>query len=319
MGDHQDENKFMNTKILVTGASGGTQGSTGNKLTRSLLLAGYPVLAFVRKEDERSEELKKLGAEIFVGNMLDKKAVVEAVSKVEKVYFCFPVGPGLLEASAIMAFAAMEAKTKLIVNLSQGSASPKSPSATSRMHWLSEQIFKASKVPTIHLRGGIFFENIFRQFAKGISTDDEMRAPFGDGSGLLPLVAAEDIASSAHALLTGPPRLRTIYPIFGEVISLKELARETSEKLGREIQYRKVSDEQWLDEAKGREDLANDEQFNHLINLWKHILFANRKAWFRYGLPFLPDAVQGLTGKKSISLKQWLSSNSANDLGIAPG
>jgi uncharacterized protein YbjT (DUF2867 family) len=55
-----------------------------------------------------------------------------------------------------------------ILNLSQGSASDESPSPTVRRHWLSEKIFDWSGIPTCHLRGSIFYENLFRQFGKGI-------------------------------------------------------------------------------------------------------------------------------------------------------
>ena len=42
--------------ILVTGAAGGTQGSTGRIIAKLLLEQGIPVRAFVRKLDTRSDE-----------------------------------------------------------------------------------------------------------------------------------------------------------------------------------------------------------------------------------------------------------------------
>ena len=53
----------MSSKILVTGAAGGTQGATGNRLTRLLREKGVPVRAFVRKVDERSDVLREMGAD----------------------------------------------------------------------------------------------------------------------------------------------------------------------------------------------------------------------------------------------------------------
>jgi hypothetical protein len=50
-------------KILVTGAAG-RHGATGRRVTEMLLKRGFSVRAFVRIEDERSEQLQKLGAEI---------------------------------------------------------------------------------------------------------------------------------------------------------------------------------------------------------------------------------------------------------------
>ncbi len=54
----------MNTKPrnLVTGATG----RTGVPAVLELLEHGYPVRAFVRRKDARSEALRQAGAEIFV-------------------------------------------------------------------------------------------------------------------------------------------------------------------------------------------------------------------------------------------------------------
>jgi hypothetical protein len=51
-------------KILVTGAPGGTQGSTAGKLVRLLREAHVPVRAFVHHTGSRSEALAQVGAEV---------------------------------------------------------------------------------------------------------------------------------------------------------------------------------------------------------------------------------------------------------------
>ncbi len=59
----------MTTKprILVTSAAG----RTGSVAVLELLQKGFPVRAFVRRNDVRSERLRKVGAEIFVGDLFD--------------------------------------------------------------------------------------------------------------------------------------------------------------------------------------------------------------------------------------------------------
>src|SRR6266404_1044177 len=52
-------------RILVTGASGGAHGATGNHVARMLLKRGVPVRAFVHRVDERSDSIRTLGAEII--------------------------------------------------------------------------------------------------------------------------------------------------------------------------------------------------------------------------------------------------------------
>ena len=60
-----------------------------------LLAHGVPVRAFVRSIDERSDQLKALGAEIFQGDFLDVRSVKRAVQGVASVYFAYPVQDGL--------------------------------------------------------------------------------------------------------------------------------------------------------------------------------------------------------------------------------
>jgi uncharacterized protein YbjT (DUF2867 family) len=54
----------MSQPILVTGAAGGAQGSTGRQIATLLLDKGIPVRAFVHKPDARSDALLELGAEV---------------------------------------------------------------------------------------------------------------------------------------------------------------------------------------------------------------------------------------------------------------
>ena len=103
--------------VLVTGAAGGQQGQTGRIVTELLLARGVPVRAFVRRNDARAEHLRALGAEISIGDFLDLASVERAVAGVSAVYFAYPVQPGLLDATAIMADAARRAGVKRLVDM----------------------------------------------------------------------------------------------------------------------------------------------------------------------------------------------------------
>ena len=56
--------------ILVTGAAGAVAG-IGRNLTEFLLARGHKVRALVRREDERAEALRRLGAEVVQGDLTD--------------------------------------------------------------------------------------------------------------------------------------------------------------------------------------------------------------------------------------------------------
>src|SRR4029453_16639318 len=54
--------------ILVTGAAGDV-GAIGRNVTALLLAKGHRVRAMVRREDERAEALRRLGAEVVQGDL----------------------------------------------------------------------------------------------------------------------------------------------------------------------------------------------------------------------------------------------------------
>jgi uncharacterized protein YbjT (DUF2867 family) len=113
----------MAQPILVTGAAGGAQGSTGRKITSLLLEQGIPVRALVHKLDSRSDELRQQGAEVVKGDLLNSDSVQAAMRNVRRAYFTYPVTDGLLEAATTFAVAARDAALELVVNNSQYQAS----------------------------------------------------------------------------------------------------------------------------------------------------------------------------------------------------
>src|SRR5260370_42628065 len=123
------------TRFLITGATGATGGATAGQL----LEKGRCVRAFVHREDERSEELRKRGAEIFVGDLLDFDVVREALKGVNRAYFVYPIRPGLVQATAQFAQSAIEAGVEAIVNMSQASARRDAKSHSARDHCLCER------------------------------------------------------------------------------------------------------------------------------------------------------------------------------------
>ena len=92
--------------ILVTSGAG----NTGRPVTEELLRRGLPVRAMVRREDERAERLRALGAEVVVGNLFDVRDLRRAVDGVQRAYFVAPHGANGLHASMSFAVAAEDAK-----------------------------------------------------------------------------------------------------------------------------------------------------------------------------------------------------------------
>src|ERR1700679_2571173 len=86
--------------ILVTGGTG-RQGGTGRAVVQTLVERGFQVRALVRRIDERSELLTKLGAHVVVGDYTDYRSLLAALDGIESAYFCYPVGAGIAEAAGL--------------------------------------------------------------------------------------------------------------------------------------------------------------------------------------------------------------------------
>jgi NAD(P)-dependent dehydrogenase (short-subunit alcohol dehydrogenase family) len=94
--------------VLVTGAAGGQQGSTGLLVTRLLLERGQAVRAFVHRDDERAARLRTLGAEVVTGDLREITSVLPAVRGVRRAFFTYQVTGGLLDAAGAFAAAARQ-------------------------------------------------------------------------------------------------------------------------------------------------------------------------------------------------------------------
>jgi len=132
---------MTNGLVLVTGAAGGRQGKTGRHVTELLSQRGVPVRAFVHRIDERSEQLRAIGAEVVEGDLLDFRSVERALQGVSSVYFAYPVQPGLVDASAVMAIAARKAGVTRLIDMVMLISTPEAPTPRMRQNYLSEQIF----------------------------------------------------------------------------------------------------------------------------------------------------------------------------------
>ena len=230
------------TKFLITGATGATGGDT----VRLLLEKRHAVRVLAHLPDQRSEQLLELGAEVVFGDFLDFDSVRAALSGVQRAYFCYPINPGLVQATAQFAQAAKEAGVEVIVNMSQISARGDAKSDAARQHWLSERVFDWSGVPTVHLRPTFFAEWLL--YLAPMIRQGKILAPFTTTGRHAP-VAAEDQARVIVAILENPTaHLGKTYPLFGPVeLTLREIAAIISRVIGKEVTYQQVPIERFAE------------------------------------------------------------------------
>jgi uncharacterized protein YbjT (DUF2867 family) len=238
--------------ILVTGAAGAV-GSIGRNLTENLLARGHKVRALVRREDDRAEALRRLGAEVVKGDLTDLASMHRAIEGCRRLYFGMSVSPAYLEATINTAAVARHHGVEAFVNISQMTVSQMSITETTdspqhKLHWLSEQALSWSKLPVVTVRPTVFLEGFFLQLAApGVQASDELALPMG--SGKTSPISAVDVARAVAVILDDPaPHIGEIYDLTGsESADLNHFAHVFSEALGRPIRYRDVPIAAWSD------------------------------------------------------------------------
>ena len=299
----------MTHPILITGAAGGLQGSTGRVIAKLMLQQGIPVRAFVHKIDSRSDELREKGAEIVEGDLLNPASVQAALQGIKRAYFTYPVADGLLEASTIFAATARDAALELIVNNSQFQSTPEDPqfrdlrySASFRnlQHRLADRIFDWAQVRVAHIQTPPYYENVRALISRTVAAQDTAFLPWGDGSAVIPLAGAEDVARIAATLLASPALpTQTVYPVVSETPTVSDIIETLSTILDRPIRYVPITDEQWADAVRER---INPHALDHLSHLWRY---------FRNGAPrpLVTDTVHEVTGRNSQTLAEFFRAN----------
>src|SRR5215469_6438311 len=244
----------MNTQhdapILVTGAAGNI-GGIGRNLTAMLIAKGHRVRALVRREDERAEFLRRLGAAVVQGDLTDLGSMHRAIEGCKRLYFGMSVSPAYLEATVNSAAVARHHGVEAFVNMSQMTVTQMSITETTdspqhKLHWLAEQALAWSGLPVVTLRPTVFLEGFFlRLAAAGLRESDELAVPLGRSK--TSPVSAVDVAAAVAVILDDPaPHIGHIYNLTGfESADLDHYARVFSEVLGRRIRYRDAPTSEW--------------------------------------------------------------------------
>jgi uncharacterized protein YbjT (DUF2867 family) len=237
---------------LITGAGGGVGGVSRMVIDR-LLASGQRVRALVHREDTRAEALRKIGAEVVVGDLTEPVDVAAALDGIDRMFFSMSVSPQYLEATLVVcALAAETAHLEILVNMSQMTVSQMTPTSTSesrqqRWHWLAEHVIDWSPTPAAHVRPTAFLENpLFTALAApGIREDGALALPFGEGH--TSPIAGSDVADAVTAILRDPgPHIGAVYELTGPTtLDIDGLAEQYGRALDRPIAGRRLDYQDW--------------------------------------------------------------------------
>jgi len=299
--------------ILVTGAAAGKVGSVGFKIVELLKQRDIPVRAMVRQFDERAEDLKRLGAEVVKGDLTDLNDIRQALEGCNRLYFGMAASSSYLEAAVNTATMAKHLGVELFLNISQMTVSEMSFSETTqspqqRQHWLAEQVLNWSGLPVVHVRATVFLENpLFYHFAiESIKKTGALELPFGSGKSSP--IATDDVARVMTEILVSPKgQIGKVYELTGaKSEDAKAIAEDYSRGLGRKIEYRPISVEEWKERYLKGSGLP-EHVCHHLETMASRHRENHYDRW--------TDGVEKLTGEKPMAIDTWVRAHSQEFLG----
>ncbi|WP_393084026.1 NmrA family NAD(P)-binding protein [Streptomyces sp. LN704] len=234
--------------VLIPGAGG-----VGRTVFEHLRAQEVPVRFMVRREDERTAELRALGAEVVIGDLTRPETVAAALRGVTRMYFAMRVSPDHLLAATVVASVAREyGRLDALVDLSQMTVSQMTATSTEeshqqRLHWLAEQVLNWSGLPVVHIRPTAFLDTpLFTMLAaRSIQANGTIALPFGTGR--TSPVAVDDVARVIATVLRDPaPHIGRVHELTGpRSVDMTELAAEFSRALGRPVSYVDMEQDRW--------------------------------------------------------------------------
>jgi uncharacterized protein YbjT (DUF2867 family) len=232
----------MDDLILITGASG----QQGGAVARHLLKHGRKVRAFTRNP-AKVEGIRNLGAEIAVGDLLDRTSLDAALKGIKKMFLVttpYEAGVEVEAKQGIVAVdAAQAAGIEHLVFSSVGSAQRKTGIPHFESKWKVEQHIQKLGLKTTILRPVFFMENLGSPwFLPGIQSGT-FSLPMASNRKLA-MVTLENIGEyGAQAFLHPEKYLGTEIELAGDELTIPDALAMISAATGKKIAYQALPHE----------------------------------------------------------------------------
>lgn len=242
-----------NIKILVTSANG----HTGLPAAKELLKLGFNVRAMVRNiNGNGANELRKLGAEIFRGDLEDARDVEKALNGIQRAYFCAPFDRNVTQKTALFVTTAENIGLEHVVYMTQWLATPEHFSPHTKEQWLSDQIIKLhQKVKYTFINPGLFGFTYFLSLESVIHLGilpTPIKNAINKSIGLNAPPSEEDQGKViAHILQNPEKHHQMVYrPTGPKLISQQDVALTFEKVLGRKVKLMEVSEKMLMKSLK---------------------------------------------------------------------
>jgi uncharacterized protein YbjT (DUF2867 family) len=262
----------------------------------------------VRRDDDRADQLRAMGADVIVGDLTSAGDIVAAMDGASRMFFNMSVSPDYLSATAeVCAVALDRGHLDVVVNMSQMTVSQMTLTSTDqskqhRLHWLAEHVLNWSGLPVIHVRPTVFLDNpLFTLLAsQTVRERGVLVLPFGTGR--TSPIAADDVARVVAALLRDPAdRIGQIYELTGpELLDVNGLAEQYTRALKRSISAEDLPLDKWERDVLAPVDLP-DHVSQHIATMAR----LHREG--RYDRA--TDDVEQITGQPAQTVEQYVASN----------
>lgn len=231
--------------ILVVGATG----HLGNALVASLLASGTHVRALTR-DAKKAEALRRMGAQVYVGDLRDPESLARACRGVDKVFAAAHSFLGAGESSPKLVDgmgnrnlidAAKRAGLERFVFTSVAGARADHPIDFFRIKFETETYLRESGLSFSILRPSPFMDTWGALIGEPLLKDGRTKI-FGRGSNPISFVAASDVAYFGSLALRAPELLGKALDLGGpEPLTMNEVAASFARFTGRNAQITHIA------------------------------------------------------------------------------
>jgi len=266
------------------------------------------VRAMVRRDDDRADQLRAMGADVIVGDLTSAGDIVAAMDGASRMFFNMSVSPDYLRATAeVCAVALDRGHLDVIVNMSQMTVSQMTLTSTDeskqhRLHWLAEHVLNWSGLPVIHVRPTVFLDNPLFTFLASQTVRERGVLVLPFGTGRTSPIAADDVARVVAALLRDPAgRIGQIYELTGpELLDENGLAEQYTRALKRSISAEDLPLDKWERDVLAPVGLP-DHVSQHIATMAR----LHREGRYERAT----DDVEQITGQPAHTVEQYVASN----------
>ena len=292
----------MSKTLLVTGASGQLGRSVINHLLDTFNVPAAQIIATTRTPANLAD-LAARGVVVRAADFNDPASLAKAFAGASRARIISTTEREVQGKRREQQLAAVTAASKAgvahLLYTSMPNPEPGSPVHFAPDHYDTEQAIKASGIAYTIFRNGWYDENLFMATPQ-ILASGQWYTSAGDGR--ISYGARDDLAAAIAAGLASGINESATYTLTGpQAFTTAEVAALVTEVTGKPIQVVQLSDDALTE---GMKAAGLPEPFAKLLVSFD----ATTRGG---GLGMVTDAVETLSGRKSVSLKQFLETNKA--------